>query len=191
MAESKDQCLDLALRMADAEFDNLFDVNFLPWGYNDQEIYQAFDGESSTAVSLQSYAHSSDDIEYIYTNLHRSVDQVVAQISVCTPPRLDQIREQNRGLIQKLTTLESAITTDTTAVEHITLGSESPDTDPSASSASGVARRSSGSKRRRVSQPSRTRSPRITDPSSPDTPIVSTIRGLRICQLALLRRIYS
>ncbi|KAI1110475.1 hypothetical protein F5Y14DRAFT_428890 [Nemania sp. NC0429] len=51
-----------------------------------------------------------DDIEHTYKELHQSVDEVVAKIMGQTPPQLDQIRQQNRKLIEKLLTLEVAIT---------------------------------------------------------------------------------
>lgn len=87
--------------------------------YHDQSIFYGFDAWSETpiqssSVAAPTQANSSDDIENIYTGLHKSVDKVVAQISTRTPPRLDQIREQNRRLIDKLTTIQSAITKITT-----------------------------------------------------------------------------
>ncbi|GIJ99634.1 hypothetical protein Aspvir_003635 [Aspergillus viridinutans] len=134
--------------MADIEFNNF--LNDPPFSYHDEDIHRAFDQwcgvtflESPAATSAAPiYANNgSDDIEHIYTVLHKGVDQVAAKLSAHTPPRLDQIKEQNRMLIDKLTSLESAITRDTTAVA---LG-------PSAS-APDMDRERSGAKKRRVSQ---------------------------------------
>ncbi|KAK3166774.1 hypothetical protein OEA41_009899 [Lepraria neglecta] len=151
--------------MTDIEFDNFLDLDYRPLSYHDEEIHHAFD-QCSGAAFLESYASCFDDIEHIYTGLHKSVDQVVAQISVRRPPRLDQVREQNRRLIDKLTTLESAITGDATAV-HVVLGSGSR-VCPSAS-APDVDRVRSGSKRRRVSQSNGT-GPGTASASIPNTP---------------------
>lgn len=115
--------------MTDIEFDDF--LNYQPLSYYDDDIHQGFDlwsGETfleshAAARPVPFHAKSLDDIEHIYTELHKGVDQVISKISVRTPPRLDQIKEQNRKLIDKLTTLESAITGDATAV---VLGSGSP-----------------------------------------------------------------
>lgn len=53
-----------------------------------------------------------DEIEIIYTEFHRLVDQVVAKAFICTAPQLNRIRDQNHKLISKLMTLECAITGD-------------------------------------------------------------------------------
>lgn len=154
--------------MTDIEFDNFLDLDSRPLSYHDQEIHHAFD-QCSGAAFLESHANRFDDFEHIYTGLHKSVDQLLAQISVRTPLRLDQIREQNRRLIDKLTALESVITGDATAV-HVVLGSGSR-VCPSAS-APDVDRVRSGSKRRRVSQSNGT-GPGTASASIPNTPNVS------------------
>ncbi|KAF2690138.1 hypothetical protein K458DRAFT_399516 [Lentithecium fluviatile CBS 122367] len=138
--------------MTDIESDN-FLIN-QPLNYND-DIHHDFDQWSGVAI-LESHTAArpapvnstcSDDIEHIYTELHKCVDQAVAKISVHTPPQLDQIREQNRKLIDKLTTLESKITWDATAVvlgsgSRVCQSASAPDLDPVCS----------GRKKRRVSQ---------------------------------------
>ncbi|VUC28734.1 unnamed protein product [Clonostachys rosea] len=53
-----------------------------------------------------------DEIEIIYTEFHRLVDQVVAKAFICTAPQLNRIKDQNHKLISKLMTLECAITGD-------------------------------------------------------------------------------
>jgi hypothetical protein len=90
---------------------------------HDDTIYYDYDhwfGEAASEPYYASYAttavsntgsespDSPDDIENIYTGLHRCVDEVVATISIRAPPRLDQIKEQNRRVMDKLKTLESA-----------------------------------------------------------------------------------
>ncbi|OCK75373.1 hypothetical protein K432DRAFT_308682 [Lepidopterella palustris CBS 459.81] len=132
------------------EFNNFLD--YQPLSDHNEDIHHVLDQWSRAAfleshVATPIHANCLDDIEHIYAGLHKCVDQVVAKISVRTPPRLDQIREQNRKLIDKLTTVECTITGDTTAV---ILGSGSP-VRPSAP-APDLARVRSGCKRRRVSQ---------------------------------------
>lgn len=135
--------------MTDIEFDNFLDYQSL--GYQDEDIQQGYDQWPGTSF-LESYAaapidaSSWDDIEHIYTGLHKSVDQVVAQISARTPPRLDQIREQNRKLIDKLKTLDSTITGDP---RDVVPDSESRAYSSASTSDSNLV--SSGGKRRRVS----------------------------------------
>jgi hypothetical protein len=156
--------------MTDIEHVNFLD--YQPLTYHDEDIHHDFD-QWSGAVFLESQAaapiHTNylDDIEHIYTGLHKCVDQVVAKISVRTPPRLDQIREQNRKLIDKLTTLECAITGDATAV---VIGSGSPVCPPA--SASDLNRVRSGGKRKRVSQSVHSGT---ASPSVPNTPSVSPL----------------
>ncbi len=134
--------------MTDGESNNALELQL--WSYHDENSYDVFDdwlGLSPLVAPspARMTSNSSDDIEDIYTGLHRSVDQVVAQISIRTPARLDQIREQNRKLIDKLTTLESAITRDSAAP---TSAVESDSGSPKSVSDHGEVR----SKRRRVSQ---------------------------------------
>ena len=143
--------------MTDIDFDNFLDLDYRPLSYHAEETHQAF-GQWPGAAFLEPHANCSDDLEHIYTGLHKSVDQVVAQIAVRSTLRLDRIQEQNRRLIDKLTTLESAITGNAAAA----IGSESPDVEPVRSA----------SKRRRVSQPSGTGS-ETTNASIPNTPNVS------------------
>lgn len=157
--------------MTDIPFDNLFD--YQPLSYHDENIYLGFDQwpgaafpESHAAAPI--YANCLDDIEHMYIGLHKCVDHMVAKLSVRTPPRLDQIREQNRKLIDKLTTLESAITGDNATV---TSGSGSP-LGPSASAPRMDRVRNAG-KRRRASQSA---IPASTSASMPITPRVSPPR---------------
>ncbi|KAH6635856.1 hypothetical protein F5144DRAFT_487778 [Chaetomium tenue] len=86
-----------------------YDLNLLSGGEASEPYATAVTTTSTT------FPDWPDDIENIYTGLHRCVDQVVATISVRGPPRLDQIKEQNRKVIDKLRTLESAITGNTAA----------------------------------------------------------------------------
>lgn len=60
------------------------------------------------------HAECCNDIESIYTEIHKSVDQVISEIPLYTPLYLDQVREQNYKLIAKLKHLENAITRGTT-----------------------------------------------------------------------------
>jgi hypothetical protein len=103
----------------------------------------------ATAVTTTSTSpHWPDGIENIYTELHRCVDQVVATISVRAPPRLDQIKEQNRKVMDKLRTLESAITGNTAAAAAAVVSTprSPPAHDPDRA-------RTNPDKRRRVSLP--------------------------------------
>ncbi|EPE28834.1 hypothetical protein GLAREA_09955 [Glarea lozoyensis ATCC 20868] len=104
--------------MTDENPNNAFELSL--WSYHDENSYDLFDEWLGLAPLVSPppspmTANSSDDIESIYTGLHRSVDKVVAQMSIRTPAQLDQIREQNRKLIKKLITLESVITRDSAA----------------------------------------------------------------------------
>lgn len=87
-----------------------YDLNLLPVGAAPESYATAVTNTSTTSPNWP-----QDDIENIYTGLHRCVDQVVATISVRGSPRLDQIKEQNRKVMDKLRTLESAITGNTAA----------------------------------------------------------------------------
>ncbi|KAL8727822.1 MAG: hypothetical protein Q9166_005814 [cf. Caloplaca sp. 2 TL-2023] len=147
--------------MTDIEFNNFLDLN--------EEFYNAFDRYSRPAF-LESHANCFDDIEHIYTSLHNFVDQVIAQISVCTPPRLDRVREQNRRLIGRLTTLESAITGNATAVP-VALDPGSPICAPVP--APDVDQVRKGSKKGRGSQS------KTTEPESASAPIPNTTNGAR------------
>lgn len=102
--------------MTDIEFDNFLNLGYQPLSYHNEDVHQAFNQYS---VASESHVNYFDDIEHIYTGLHKSVDQMVAQTSVRTPPRLDQIREQNRRRIDKLITLEASITDDATTVDVV------------------------------------------------------------------------
>ncbi|KAL8781975.1 MAG: hypothetical protein Q9213_005759 [Squamulea squamosa] len=147
--------------MTDIEFNNFFDLN--------EELYNAFDLCSRPAF-LGSHANCFDDIEHIYTGLHNFVDQVIEQISVCTPPRLDRVREQNRRLIGRLTTLESAITGNAT-VAPVALDPGSPICAPVP--APDVDQVRKGSNKRRVSQS------KSTGPESAIAPIPNRTNGVR------------
>lgn len=153
--------------MADIEFDEFLD--YQPLGYRDEDIPHGFD-QWSEAAFLESHAavpiygnQCLEDIEHIYTGLHKCVEQVVAQISVRTSPRLDQIREQIRKLLEKLTTLESAITRDAAGAVVRSVG---PCACPPASAPS----------RRRVTQSKCTGYPKTGSVSTPSTQSVSEIR---------------
>ena len=146
------------------------------WSYQNESGYDVF-GEwldLAPLVSSQSppmTADSSDDIENIYTKLHRSLDQVVAQISVSTPARLDRIREQNRKLIEKLTTLDNVITRES-AVPMSTAESHSPS--PTLASDQGVVRRK-GPRVLRAKGPQVVDVPVLNTSSVSDTPYQITI----------------
>ena len=98
----------------DIEFESFLDLDYQTLTFPNENITRTLDHCSGAAI-LESVPNHKDDIEHIYTSLHKSVDQVLAQISVRTPAQLDQVREQNRRLIDKLTTLEGPITGDPTA----------------------------------------------------------------------------
>lgn len=161
-----------SLDMTEMEFDDY--LNYQSLSYYDQAIHQGFDQWSgiafveshAAAPPATTYTNGLDDIEHTYTELHKSVDQVVEKLSVHTPPRLDQIREQNRKLIDKLTTLEGAMTDARVVVlgsgSHVSPSASEPELDqvPSAG------------KRRRVSQYT---TPRAASSSIPNTPSVSQI----------------
>lgn len=173
--------------MTDIEVENF--LNYQPLNLDDENIHHGFNQWSGAAfleshVAAPVHANNSDDIEHIYIGLHKCIDQVVAKITVRTPPRLHQIREQNRKLIDKLTTLESAITEDATAIA-LSSGSR---TCPTAS-ALNLARVRSGGKRRRVSQST---GPQTASASIQDTPSVSPFLYQRRIHIACcLRLIYS
>ncbi|KAL5360629.1 hypothetical protein BJX96DRAFT_175480 [Aspergillus floccosus] len=102
--------------MTDIEFDNF--LNYRPASYYGENLSRSFDQWPGTpffgpeAVTRTDYVPATglNDIEHIYTILHRGVDQVAAALSARISPHLDQIREQNRKLIDKLMTLDRAIT---------------------------------------------------------------------------------
>ncbi|KAL4864220.1 hypothetical protein BDV12DRAFT_201325 [Aspergillus spectabilis] len=139
--------------MTDVGFDNF--LNDQPLSYHDegnpcglnQWSGGAFLEPPAATRTGPIFASGLDDIEHIYTVLHKGVDQVVAELSARMPPRLDQIREQNRKLIDKLTTLDNAITDDPS---DLVLAS-SPYLDPS-QSAPEMERTRRACKKRRVSQ---------------------------------------
>ncbi|CAG9984964.1 unnamed protein product [Clonostachys byssicola] len=99
-----------------------------------------------------------DEIEIIYTEFHRLVDQVVAKVFICTAPQLNRIKDHNHKLISKLMTLECAITGDVslhdasripslpTGSSASDMGEHSPTAGPSPVSRSAII------KRRRISE---------------------------------------
>ena len=144
------------MAMTDMQYDNIF-LNQALNNHNDGVHYDfdqlsdlAFLESHAVAWPIPVHSASSDDIEHIYIELHKWVDQAVAKISVHTPPQLDQIREQNRKLIDKLTTRESKITGDATAV---VFGPKSRVSSATSTSDFGGVRNSI--KKRRVSQKTR------------------------------------
>ncbi|KAL2018246.1 hypothetical protein VTK56DRAFT_1153 [Thermocarpiscus australiensis] len=147
--------------MADIVFDDFRVFGHPPLSCHDRNIYSGdFDQWSGTTFP-ESHATApidadclDNDIELLYTGLHKCVDQVVAAISVRTPPpRLDRIREQNRKVIDKLRTLESVISGDAEAVVFDS-GSPAYASASASASASDTDRvRSGRGKRRRVSLP--------------------------------------
>ncbi|KAK9260104.1 hypothetical protein V1519DRAFT_449727 [Lipomyces tetrasporus] len=106
--------------MTDTGFENFFPAQLL--GYHNDDIQYSSDlwtgvtfvESRPSAQPTPVHAECWDDIEHIYTELHKSVDRVISKIPLYTPLRLDQVREQNRKLIAKLKSLDSAITRDTT-----------------------------------------------------------------------------
>jgi hypothetical protein len=138
--------------MTDAAFENFFPAQLLEY-QNDGIQYSSdlwagvppFVGSRLSAQPTSVHAEWSDDIEHIYTELHQSVDRVISKIPLYTAVRLDQLREQNRKLIAKLKSLDSAFTTPATVVNDrgflvcSSAGSESASvaSSPSASSAVG------------------------------------------------------
>ncbi|KAI0387435.1 hypothetical protein F5Y04DRAFT_286582 [Hypomontagnella monticulosa] len=140
------------------EFNNNF-LDYQSSDYQGDDIHYVLNQWPGTAYP-ESYAAApvhatpSDDIEDIYVGLHKCVDQVVQKISVHAPPRLDQIREQNRKLIDKLTNLECTITTDVTGVTFGTETSASPGStgSPPTPVSGSVPVRGGCKKRRRVSR---------------------------------------
>ena len=106
--------------MTDTGFENFFPAQ--PLGYHNDDIRYSSDlwtvvtfvESRPSAQPTPVYAECWDDIEHIYTELHKSVDRVISKIPLYTPLQLDQVREQNRKLIAKLKSLDGAVTSDTT-----------------------------------------------------------------------------
>ncbi|KAI1846153.1 hypothetical protein JX265_010531 [Neoarthrinium moseri] len=81
--------------------------------YYDEDVLHDFDAwshsphfEVSNNLICDNYL---DDIKHTYRELHKCVDQVVAKFSSRKPMCLDEIRDHNRKVIEKLTTLENTI----------------------------------------------------------------------------------
>lgn len=114
----------------------------------DQLPGMAFVGAHVVDWSPSVHPAIPDNIEHIYSELHKWVDEAVAKVSVHKPPQLERILEQNRRLIDKLTTLESTITGGETAVD---VGTEIR-MSPATVIPSNVSRARSGVTKRRASQ---------------------------------------
>ena len=106
--------------MTDTDLEDFLSAQ--PLGYHNDDIqYNSDLWEGVTLVESQPSAQHTpvhaecwDDIEHVYTELHKSIDWVISKIPLYAPPRLDQVKEQNRKLIAKLKSLDGVITRDTT-----------------------------------------------------------------------------
>ncbi|KAJ5720909.1 uncharacterized protein N7483_008843 [Penicillium malachiteum] len=128
--------------MADIEVEDLF--NYPPLSYTRNYIDGAFgqlpdmaslESQASVETATMMYLKSHNDIEELYTGLHRGVEQVAARLSAHTPPQLDHIREHNRQLIGKIRSLDRAITENVASVRSGSSSRSSPHSGPSTSDA--------------------------------------------------------
>lgn len=87
------------------------------------------------------------DIDHIYAELHKRLDQVAAQAIFLSPTQANQIRQQNRSVIEKLAALENALLD-----KHSDIDPSLPDSPTTSSSRE---RRTRAGKRRQTLQPRR------------------------------------
>ncbi|KAJ2981916.1 hypothetical protein NQ176_g1728 [Zarea fungicola] len=135
----------------DADFDSILD-NY-DAGYTDGALQQSewqpdiqLD-QSDLIWSIPATEAGLHDIDHIYAELHKRLDQVAAQAIFLSPTQANQIRQQNRSVIEKLAALENALL------------DKNSDTDPSLPTSptrsSSRERRTRAGKRRQTSQPRR------------------------------------